>query len=68
MEQVKEALWGWSSRDRRGDRRRSSLEVEDGAAEPAGRRDGLLRLEVALVFPEEEGVMQQSSVSISLSF
>ena len=30
MEQVKAALWGWSSRDRRGDRRSSSLEVEDG--------------------------------------
>ena len=28
----------------------------------------LLRLELALVFPEEEGMMQQSSVSISLSF
>ena len=38
VEQVKAALWGWSSRDRRGDRRSSSLEVEDGAAEPAGRR------------------------------
>ena len=40
VEQVKAALWGWSSRERRGDRRSSSLEVEDGAAEPAGRRDG----------------------------
>ena len=29
---------------------------------------GLLRLELALVFPEEERMMQQSSVSISLSF
>ena len=38
VEQVKAALWGWSSRDRRGDHRSSSLEVEDGAAEPAGRR------------------------------
>ena len=28
----------------------------------------LLCLELALVFPEEEGMMQQSSVSISLSF
>ncbi len=37
VEQVKAALWGWSSRDRRGDRRSSSLEVQDGAAEPAGR-------------------------------
>ena len=40
VEQVKAALWGWSSRDRRGDRRSSSLEVEDGTTEPAGRRDG----------------------------
>ena len=30
VEQVKAALWGWSSRDRRGYRRSSSLEVEDG--------------------------------------
>ena len=30
VEQVKAALWGWRSRDRRGDRRSSSLEVEDG--------------------------------------
>ena len=30
VEQVKVALWGWSSRDRRGDRWSSSLEVEDG--------------------------------------
>ena len=29
---------------------------------------GVLCLELALVFPEEEGMMQQSSVSISLSF
>ena len=36
VEQVKAALWGWSSRDRRGDRRSSSLEVEDGAAKLAG--------------------------------
>ena len=28
----------------------------------------LLRLELVLVFPEEEGMMQQSSISISLSF
>ena len=28
----------------------------------------VLRFELALVFPEEEGMMQQSSVSISLSF
>ena len=27
VEQVKAALWGWSSRDRLGDRRSSSLEV-----------------------------------------
>ena len=40
MELVKAALWGWSSRDRQGNCRSSSLEVEDGVAEPAGRRDG----------------------------
>ena len=40
VEQVKAALWGWSSCDRRGDCRSSSLEVEDGVAEPAGRQDG----------------------------
>ena len=28
----------------------------------------LLHLELTLVFPEEEGMMQQSSISISLSF
>ena len=39
MEQIKAALWGWSSRDRRGDRWSISLEVEDGVAEPGGRRD-----------------------------
>ena len=37
VEQVKAALWGWSSRDRRGNHQRSSLELEDGVAEPAGR-------------------------------
>ena len=36
VEQVMAALWGWSSRDRRGDRWSSSLEVEDGVAEPVG--------------------------------
>ena len=37
---------------------------------PLGSRPaaGVLRLELALVFPEEEGMMQHSSVSISLSF
>ena len=30
--------------------------------------DQMLHLELALVLPEEEGMMQQSSVSISLSF
>ena len=40
VEQVKAVLWGWSSHDRRGVRRSTSLEVEDGAAEPAGQRDG----------------------------
>ena len=39
MGQVKTALWGLRWRDRRGERRGSSLEVEDGAADPAGRRD-----------------------------
>ena len=29
---------------------------------------GMLRLELVLVFPKEEGMMQQSSLSISLSF
>ena len=29
VEKVKAALWGWSSRDRRGDHWSSSLEVED---------------------------------------
>ena len=37
--QVKTALWGLRWRDRQGGRRGSSLEVEDGAADPAGRRD-----------------------------
>ena len=40
VEQVKVVLWGWSNRDRRGDHRSSSLEVEDGAAELAGQQDG----------------------------
>ena len=40
VEQVKAALWGWSSRDKRGGRQSSSLEVEDGAAKLARRRDG----------------------------
>ena len=31
-------------------------------------REALLCLELALIFPEEEGMMQQSSVSISLNF
>ena len=30
--------------------------------------EGMLRLELVLVSPEEEGMMEQSSVSISLSF
>ena len=37
--QVKTAVWEWRWRERRGERRGSSLEVEDGVAEPAGRRD-----------------------------
>jgi len=40
VEQVKAALWGWSSRDRQGDRQSSSMEVEDEAAELAGRQGG----------------------------
>ena len=40
-----------------------------GAEErPSVRWRPVLRLELALVFSEEEGMMQQSSVSISLSF
>ena len=35
--QVKTAVWEWRWRERRGERRGSSLEVEDGVAEPAGR-------------------------------
>ena len=38
--QVKTAVWEWRWRERRGECRGSSLEVEDGVAEPAGRRDG----------------------------
>ena len=34
--QVKTAVWEWRWRERRGERRGSSLEVEDGVAEPAG--------------------------------
>ena len=37
--QVKTAVWEWRWHERRGKRRGSSLEVEDGVAEPAGRRD-----------------------------
>ena len=37
--QVKTAVWEWRWRKRRGERRGSSLEVEDGVAEPAGRQD-----------------------------
>ena len=35
--QVKTAVWEWRWRERRGEHRGSSLEVEDGVAEPAGR-------------------------------
>ena len=37
--QVKTAVWEWRWHERRGERRGSSLEVEEGVAEPAGRRD-----------------------------
>ena len=37
--QVKTMVWEWRWRERRGERRGSSLEVEDGVAEPAGIRD-----------------------------
>ena len=43
-----------------------NLEREGEQASPPER--ALLPLELALDFPEEEGMMQQSSVSISLSF
>ena len=35
--QVKTAVWEWRWRERQGERRGSSLEVEDGVVEPAGR-------------------------------
>ena len=37
--QVKTAVWEWRWCERRGERRGSSLEVEDGVAEPVGRLD-----------------------------
>ena len=37
--QVKTVVWEWRWCERRGEHRGSSLEVEDGVAEPAGRRD-----------------------------
>ena len=37
--QVKTAVWEWRWRERRGECQGSSLEVEDGVAEPAGRPD-----------------------------
>ena len=47
---------------------RVGIEIpEVGEGREAG-DENVLRLELALVFPEEEGVMQHSSVSISLSF
>ena len=47
------------------------MELELRSVERQGAHEArgvLLRLELALVFPEEKGMMQQSSVSISLSF
>ena len=35
--QVKTVVWEWRWRERRGEHQGSSLEVEDGVAEPAGR-------------------------------
>ena len=37
--QVKTVVWEWRWRERRGEHRGSSLEVEDGVAEPPGRTD-----------------------------
>ena len=37
--EVKTGVSEWRWRERRGERRGSSLEVEDGVAEPEGRRD-----------------------------
>ena len=37
--QVKTVVWEWRWCERRGERRGSSLEGEDGGAEPAGRPD-----------------------------
>ena len=37
--QVKTTVWKWRWRKRQGEHRGSSLEVEDGVAEPAGRQD-----------------------------
>ena len=37
--QVKTAVWEWRWRKRRGECRGSSLEVEDGVADPVGRPD-----------------------------
>lgn len=39
LKQVKTAVWEWRWRERRGERRGSSLEVADGVAEPAGPGD-----------------------------
>ena len=37
--QMKTVVWEWRWRERRGERQGSSLEVEDGVAESAGRPD-----------------------------
>ena len=57
------APWRW----RMGRLNRRDDEMDDGSSSEEV-DEGLLCLELALVFLEEERVMQQSSVIISLSF
>ena len=75
---VAEAAAAYKEASKEGDEAGEALfgETEDEAEDNAGSdesplhwcRQGLLRLELALVFLEEEGMMRPSSVSISLSF